>query len=221
MDLTFAPIEVRVLGALIEKSLTTPEYYPLSINSLANACNQKSNREPVVNYDDKSVLRAVEGLRDKSLTMMVTGAGSRVSKYKHTFARRFQLNEKEVAVLCLLMLRGPQTVGEIRGRSSRLFDFANLQEVEEALNGLMRRGEGAFVVQLPRQPGRKESRYAHLFCGPPEISEEAPEPRFEAAAEGGLVESERLIRLEAAVEALQIELEALKQKFAEFRQQFE
>jgi len=216
MDVQLNEIEVRVLGALIEKGLTTPEYYPLTLNSLTTACNQKSNRQPVVSFDEKTVLRTVEGMRDKNLTMMVTGAGSRVAKYKHTFARRFQLNEKEVAALCVLMLRGPQTIGEIRGRSARLCNFASLEEVSETLHGLMKRGEGDYVVELPREPGRKESRFAHLFCGEPKLPEtnvHVPmEPRQRVIAE-----DERLAKLEAEVSTLRDELNQLRGEFDELK----
>ncbi len=224
MEITLTPVEVRVLGALIEKAHTTPEYYPLSLNALTNACNQKSNRNPVVDYDEKSVVRALENMRENGLTLMVTGAGSRVAKYKHTFARRLQLKENEVAALCILMLRGPQTVGEIRGRCARLYQFADLQEVEETLNGLKSRGEGAFVKQLPRQPGRKESRFAQLLSGPPEIPEEEDwtshsEPVKTTATAS--VKDDCVEKLEAKVDSLQTELAELKQEFAEFKQQFE
>ncbi len=217
MDIQLNEVEVRALGALIEKELTTPEYYPLTLNSLTMACNQKSNRDPIVAFDNKTVLRAVESMRDKNLTMLVTGGGSRVAKYKHTFARRFQFNEKEVAVLCALMLRGRQTVGEIRGRSARLHDFADLGEVSATLNGLMKRGGGAYVIELPREPGRKESRYAHLFCGTPVIPEVAiqrgPEP-----VRGTLVaENDRFAKLEEEISFLREELTRLKSDFDEFR----
>ncbi len=221
METILSDEEARVLGALIEKELTTPEYYPLTVNALTNACNQKSNREPVVTYDARTVLRTVENLRGKNLTMMVTGAGSRAAKYKHTFARRFQFNEKEVAALCVLMLRGPQTVGEIRGRSGRLYDFQDLAEVENTLNGLINRGEGAYVLQLPRQPGRKESRYAHLLCGEVEIPEESYESKYEPAPRDMAVENERIALLENEVEQLQQQITELKTEFETFKQQFE
>ncbi len=213
--------EVRVLGALIEKELTTPEYYPMTLNALTNACNQKSNREPVVSYDEKTVVRTIESLREKGLALMVTGAGSRVPKYRHTFARRFQLDEKEVAVLCVLMLRGPQTVGEVRGRSARLFEFKDLEEAEQTLRGLASRGDGPYVKQLPRQPGRKEARYAHLFSGEPEIPEEAYEARPETARQAVAAENDRITKLETELETVRQELAELRQQFDSFRQQFE
>ncbi len=221
METPLTTIEARVLGALVEKSLTTPEYYPLTLNSLTAACNQKSNRDPVVSYDERDVVRAVETLRDKGLTMMVTGAGSRVAKYKHTFARRLQFNDAEVAALCILMLRGPQTVGEIRGRTGRLHDFPDLPAVESTLQGLMSRGDGIYVMQLPRQPGRKESRYAHLLCGEPEIIEEEYEAKPEAARQAVLAENLGLQELREEVAALRAELTALRESFADFRRQFD
>lgn len=221
MLVELSDIEVRAMGCLVEKELTTPEYYPLTLNALKMACNQKSNREPVVSYDDKTVVRAIESLREKQLALLVTGHGSRVPKYKHTFARRFQLNEQEVAVLCVLMLRGPQTVGELRGRTARLYEFSDLAELTETLHSLSARGEGAFVMQLPRQPGRKESRYAHLLSGEPEITEEVLALPREAAVRAVFAEDERIAKLEAEVQELRAELEELKQRFGDFKQQFE
>ena len=214
--------DVRVLGALIEKELTTPEYYPLTLNALTNACNQKSNRDPVVAYDSKTVVRTIESLREKRLAVMVTGAGGRVPKYKHSFDRRFQLNEKEVACLAVLMLRGPQTIGEIRGRSGRMYDFADLEEVASTLNGLTTRGEGAYVVQLPRQPGRKEARYAHLLCGEPEIPEDEEQAlAYEPARQAAMAENERIAKLEEELAALRSEFENFKREVTEFKAQFE
>lgn len=221
MLVELSDVEVRVIGCLVEKELTTPEYYPLTLNALKMACNQKSNREPVLSFDDKTVVRAIESLREKQLALLVTGHGSRVPKYKHTFARRFQLNEKEVAVLCVLMLRSAQTVGELRGRTARMHGFSDLAEVTETLHGLSVRGEGAFVMQLPRQAGRKESRYAHLLSGEPEITEEMLAPPREAAARAVFAEDERIAKLEAEVQELRVELEELKQRFGDFKQQFE
>ncbi len=221
MLVELSDIEVRAMGCLVEKALTTPEYYPLTLNALKMACNQTSNREPVVSYDDKTVVRAIESLREKQLALLVTGHGSRVPKYKHTFARRFQLNEQEVAVLCVLMLRGPQTVGELRGRTARLYEFSDLAEMTETLRSLSARGEGAFVMQLPRQPGRKESRYAHLLSGEPKITEEVLALPREAAVRAVFAEDERIAKLEAEVQELRAELEELKQRFGDFKQQFE
>lgn len=162
------PVEVRVLGALAEKQLTTPEYYPLTLNALRTACNQKSNREPVVDLDDKTVVGAFELLREKGLARQVSGGYQRVPRYYHLLSERLDLEEPSLAALCVLMLRGPQTSGEIRGRSGRMHPFANPAAVEAVLSRLMERGE-PLVVRLPRQAGRKGRRYAHLLAGVPEV----------------------------------------------------
>ncbi len=217
-------VEVRVLGALIEKQITTPEYYPLSLNALTNACNQVSNREPVVSFDDKTVVRALESLREKKLVWMVTGAGSRVPKYEHRMAETFTLAEQEVAVLGVLMLRGPQTVGEIRGRTARMYEFQSLEEVEQVLDALMIAEPHPFVTKLARQPGTKESRYAHLLGGEvkiEKIEEQAAAPRLEPAALEVRAENEIMKKLEEEVETLRLELGELKQQFLEFKKQFE
>lgn len=221
MDLELNAAEVRVLGALIEKELTTPEYYPLTLNALTNACNQKSNREPVVSFDEKTVVRALEGLRQKNLATRSTGGGSRVPKYKHSLTSKFQLDQKEVAALCILMLRGPQTVGEIRGRTGRMYEFSDLEEVDDTLASLSQRDDGPFVMQLPRLPGHKESRYAHLFAGEPEIKPEEVPPNLEAATREVLGENERIAKIEEELERLREEFADLKNQFLEFRRQFE
>ncbi|MCA1558360.1 MAG: YceH family protein, partial [Acidobacteria bacterium] len=154
-------VEVRVLGALVEKQITTPEYYPLTLNALALACNQKSNRHPVVNYDEETVSHAVETLRAKNLVYVFYGSTSRVPKYKHMMGEIFELTAQELALMCVLMLRGPQTVGELRGRTDRLYDFNGLDEIEETLSSLTGKEPQSLVSKLPRQPGQKEVRYAH------------------------------------------------------------
>src|SRR3954454_21939525 len=161
------PSEVRVLGSLIEKEATTPEYYPLSLNALVNACNQKSNRDPVVNCDDEVVLDAIERLRAAGLAFIITG--SRVTKYSQRISETLNLGRRELAVLCTLLLRGPQTLGEIKDRSERMFDFGDLAEVETVLDRLAEWTGGALVAKLPKQPGQKEIRYAHLLSGEPAI----------------------------------------------------
>jgi uncharacterized protein len=158
--------EVRVLGALIEKEATTPEYYPLSLNTLVNACNQKSNREPVVDYDDDTVYDALNRLREKRLTLMITGSG-RVNKYSQRISETLNLGRRELAVLCTLLLRGPQTLGEIKDRSERMYAFADLEETEMVLQKLADWPGGGLVKKLTRQPGQKEARYAHLLSGEP------------------------------------------------------
>jgi uncharacterized protein YceH (UPF0502 family) len=222
-------IEERVLGCLIEKGITTPDYYPLTLNSLTAACNQKSNRDPVLEVDDKVVVRALDSLREKELARVVSGAEIRVPKYYHRFAESEDLSPPQLAVLCELMLRGPQTVGELRGRASRMVEFADLASVETVLLELASREadhkSGPAVRQLPRQPGRKESRYAHLFAGEPALTAEesahtqgpAPEPaRLIVQAE-----NERIEGLESAVQELRDEVAEMRSQLDSFKQQFE
>jgi uncharacterized protein len=219
VDQKLTAVEVRVLGSLIEKEITTPEYYPLTLNALVNACNQISNRDPVVSFDDKTVARALEDLREKKLVWMVTGAG-RVPKYEHRFADALKLAEQELAVLCVLMLRGPQTVGEIRGRTGRLYEFKELEEVELTLQALMT-AEPSLVVKLPRQPGTKESRYAHLLSGEVQIEEREVAPRIEPAVIEVRQENEKIAKLEEELAQVRIDLSELKQQFVDFKKQFE
>ena len=222
MEPLLSEVEVRVLGALIEKQITTPDYYPLTLNAVTAACNQKSNRAPVVDFDEKTVVRALESLRDKELARMLSGAEMRVPKYYHLFTETLGFTSPEVGVLCVLMLRGPQTVGEIRGRSGRLYEFADLAEVEQALQQLMEREGGPVVMKLPRQIGRKESRYAQLLAGEPEIAtEEEGEAQLEKAALEVRTENERLEQLEIQVQDLQRQAEAMQLEFATFKRQFE
>lgn len=213
--------EVRVLGSLVEKQIATPDYYPLTLNALTNACNQLSNREPVVSLDETTVVRALDGLRDKRLATLFSGAESRVAKYKHTLNDRLLLTPAETALLTVLMLRGPQTIGELRTRSERLFAFDNLAEVETALDALAAREPLPLVAKLPRQPGTKESRYAHLLSGPLETAPRDVAPRAEPATLAVRAENERIAKLEEETTALRHELAELKQQFAEFRKQFE
>ncbi len=204
--ITLNDVETRVLGSLVEKSLTTPEYYPMSPNAIVNACNQKSSREPVVSYDETTVIRTLFGLRDKGLAWERSEAGSRVTKYAHRFENISTFSPAEVAALCLLMLRGPQTPGEIKSRSGRLHEFASPAEVESTLNGLMTRTEGAFVKKLPRQPGHKEARYAQLLSGEPSVSSAPSETN---PAPSNPLE-ERVAALEQQVATLTIAISALK-----------
>lgn len=214
MDIELNDVEVRVLGCLLEKSMTTPEYYPLSLNALTNACNQKSNREPVVAYDETTVVRGLDSLRDKQL--VVLSAASRVPKYAETFAETRKLVVRETSLLMVLLLRGPQTLGELRTRSERAHRFADLAEVEETLSELT---ESGYVKKLPRQAGRKESRYVHLFAGDVDIEAEGPKP--EPAAVIVRAENERLTSLEDEVGQLRQELASLQQAFEAFRREFE
>jgi uncharacterized protein YceH (UPF0502 family) len=213
-------VEARIVGALVEKQLTTPDNYPLTLNALTTACNQKSNRHPVVVFDERTVVRSLEHLRDKGLARMVSGADQRVPKYYHLFAEKLELSLPQVAALTVLILRGPQTLGEIRGRSGRLHEFADLDEVEQTLGELGERQQ-PMVVQLERQPGRKEARFAHLLCGEPDIGEEDQgEGLVELAALEVRAENERLAVLEQEVGALREELAALRRAFEEFTGQF-
>lgn len=216
--------EVRVVGSLVEKQLTTPEYYPLTLNALMHACNQISNRDPAVSYDEKTVAQAVESLREKNLAYVFYGSDSRVPKYKHVMTEIFHLSPAELALMCVLMLRGAQTIGELRGRTSRMYEFADLAEVESTLDGLTTREDEPLVMKLPRQPGQKDSRYAHLLAGEIEVEEQAAAvrvPRAERAVLEVRAENEKLARLEAEVAALRGELTELRQQFDEFRKQFE
>ncbi|MGC8723411.1 MAG: YceH family protein [Acidobacteriota bacterium] len=219
MEILLTPEETRVLGCLVEKAVTTPEYYPLSLNAVRNACNQKSGRDPVVAYDDATVQAALDGLRDKHLLWVVSPAEARVPKYQHRFPEALDLSPPEVAILSLLMLRGPQTPGELRGRSERLYRFSGLEEVEAVLRGLAERPGGPLAVRLPRQPGRKEHRYAHALEGIPaeEPGSEAP-PAFETQP---LRVTHRLAEQEEALSVLREELQRLREELAELRSEFE
>jgi uncharacterized protein len=208
--------EARVLGALIEKDITTPDYYPLSLNALINACNQKNNREPVTNFDEETVRLALRNLSDKRLAGPASGADGRVTKYEHRLQEVFNFTRPETAILCVLLLRGPQTPGELRGRTERMHRFEDLDEVLSGLQQLMRR-EPPLAKALGRRPGTKEIRYAHLLSG----DVEAWEPPAETASSGVTDENERVAHLEAQVSALQSEVAELKQQMAEFRKQFE
>ncbi len=197
-------IEARVLGALIEKEATTPEYYPLSLNALVNACNQKSNRSPVVDYDEDAVAGAIERLRTQRFAAVIIG-GSRVHKYAQRLSETLNLGRREMAALCVLLLRGPQTLGEIKDRSERIFAFTDLEETERVLEKLVQWPAGPLVKKLPRLPGHKEARYVHLMSGDVAVEAAAPEP---VMASGG-----RMGQLEAEVAALRAELAELRQRF--------
>ena len=215
-------VEERVLGSLIEKAMTTPEYYPMSLNALTNACNQKTNRSPVVEFDDKTVARALESMREKGLVRIVSGADQRVPKYRHVFDEAMDLTEAQTAVLCELIVRGPQTVGELRGRANRMHAFDELSQVEVVLTELGERDTPA-VKRLARQPGRKESRYAHLLAGAIEDADDGDEAERPLPAETATLEvraeNERVERLEESVESLRGEVAELQ--LQTFRQQFE
>jgi uncharacterized protein YceH (UPF0502 family) len=213
-------IETRVLGSLIEKQVTTPEYYPLTLNALTLACNQKNNRNPVTSYSEGQVSDALESLREKNLAYVFYGSTSRVPKYKHVMPEVMHLSHPEMALMCVLMLRGAQTPGELRGNGSRLHEFASLEEIEETLNGLISREPEPLVIRLPRQPGQKEVRFAHLLSGEIDVETLAAESERPPVSprRGG---SEQVERLEQRVEALSGEVENLKAQFEQFKKQFE
>lgn len=211
-------IEARILGSLVEKQLTTPEYYPLTLNALVNACNQKNNRDPATSFSEKAVDDALENMRDRNLVYVFYGSTSRVPKYKHMLPSVYELDEPATAIIAELLLRGPQTLGELRGHCERLYAFSSLGEVQETLDGLMRR-EDSLVVRLPVQPGRKEARFAHLLSG--EVDIEAMATVQSGRASRGSADGERVEKLEEEVAALRSEVESLKQTFEEFKKQFE
>ncbi len=213
MDVVLDAMEIRVLGSLIEKELATPEYYPLSLNALTNACNQKSNRDPVVDYDEGSVASAVARLVEKGL-VWESGVG-RVPKYEERFTHERTLVPRESAVLCVLLLRGPQTVGEIRGRTVRLHDFEDLEAVQAALRNLV---EWGHAQQLPRLPGHKESRYRHLLSGKEEFSKEQPALQVPTDAP---MDVTRIEKIELEIEYLTKEIKELKIAFEGFKKQFD
>jgi uncharacterized protein YceH (UPF0502 family) len=210
MTTILTDIETRVLGALVEKQVTTPEYYPLTLNALTLACNQKNNRYPVTSYAESQVAAAVESLREKNLAYVYYGSTSRVPKYKHVMPEVLHLNNAELALMCVLMLRGPQTPGELRGNGARLHEFAGLDEVEQTLDALISREPEPLVVRLNRQAGQKEVRFAHLLSGEPKIEAvsytDHPQP----------VET-----LAQKVERLATEIDDLRRQFEQFKKQFE
>jgi uncharacterized protein YceH (UPF0502 family) len=217
VNIILSDVEARVLGCLVEKDSTTPEYYPLSLNALVHACNQKSNREPLMNLEEDVVRQALRALGEQMLARSASG-DSRVAKYEHRLADTFNFTRPETAILCELLLRGPQTPGELRSRAERMHPFEDLSVVQSTLKHLMER-EPPLVKLLPRQPGNKEARYAHLLSGDVEVRE-APQIK-EAVVSGNAAENARMTGLESEVAGLQKEVAELKRQFAEFRKQFE
>jgi uncharacterized protein len=214
MKIELTPTEARVIGSLIEKQITTPDQYPLSLNALTNACNQKSNRDPVMELTDAAVQQTLDGLSKKHFTVEKSGFGSRVPKYQHRFCNTeygtLKFSPQELAIVCELLLRGPQTPGELRSRASRMAPFTDVSEVEAALEALRTRAEGPFVVRLAREPGRRESRYAHLFSG--EVANVAPANEAPDAAPSAAATPSRMDRLEEEVRQLRAEFEELKKR---------
>jgi uncharacterized protein len=219
MALILTENQVRVLGALIEKDITTPEYYPLSLNALVNACNQKSNRDPVMQLDENAVRDALAGLQENRLAGPASGADSRVTKYEHRMQEVFNFTRAEIAVLCVLLLRGPQTPGELRGRTERMHHFETTDEVQSALQKLMQR-EPPLVKVLPRQPGTKEPRWVHLLAGDVMVPE-AASATSAATQRANNADEDRIARLEGELAALRQEVADLKDQLARFRKQFE
>ena len=217
MEYKLTESEVRVLGSLIEKDITTPDYYPLSLNALMNACNQKSNREPVMQLDEDTVRDALEGLQQVRMAGPARGTDSRVTKYEQRLQEVFNFTRAETAVLCVLLLRGPQTPGELRGRAERMHRFETLDDVQAALQKLMQRDPPLATVLL-RQPGTKESRYAHLLAG--DVEADAP-VQVSAAADRNWVDADRVAQLEEEVTELRRELSGVKDQLERFRRQFE
>ncbi|HYM79439.1 MAG TPA: YceH family protein [Candidatus Dormibacteraeota bacterium] len=218
MPVTLTEIETRVLGSLIEKDITTPDYYPLSLNALVNACNQKNNRDPVMTLDESAVSDALSTLQEKRLAGPASGADSRVTKYEHRLQEVFNFDRRETAVLCVLLLRGPQTPGELRSRTERMYHFEALEDVVSTLDRLAQR-QPPLAAVLPRQPGTKESRYMHLFSGEPPDASVAraliPAPAVATST------TDRVAALEAEVAGLRVQLSEIQQQLAAFRKQFE
>jgi len=217
------PEEARVLGCLLEKEATTPDVYPLTMNSLLAACNQKTNRHPVVDYDEDTLAEAIEGLRNQRLVVRSDGAGSRAPKFRHLVDDQLGLDRRGKALLTVLLLRGPQTPGELRLRTERLFSFSDTRELEACLRELAEEADRPLWKELPPAPGQKEERYTHLFCGSdpapagPAASGTAPHPALDHAR----ARAEKVTQLEAKVDSLQEELAALRAEFSAFRQQFD
>lgn len=215
-EIKLSEVEVRVLGSLIEKDITTPDYYPLSLNALVNACNQKNNRDPVMALDEETVRSALESLQARRLAGPSSGADSRVTKYEHRLQEVFNFDRRETAILCVLMLRGAQTPGELRGRTERMYKFEALEDVNAALERLSHR-EPPLVAMLPRRPGTKESRYMHLLSGEaPATTEQVP-----MTASRFSIGEDRMARLESEVAELRREIAEIREQVGEFRRQFE
>jgi uncharacterized protein YceH (UPF0502 family) len=218
VNATLNEYELRALGAMVEKHIATPDYYPMTLNALVNACNQKNHRDPVVSYDETIVAKALDGLREKNLAYVFHGSEARAPKYGHLFPKAFDLSEAETPLMCVLILRGPQTSGELRSRTQHLRSFGSLAEVETLLQGLSLR-DMPLVVKLPRQPGSRESRFAHLLGGPVEVelSEEPPHPAPSVLQRHS--ENDKIAKLEEEIASLRMELSDLKQQFAELKRE--
>ena len=222
MEAILNPVQARVLGALIEKQITTPNNYPLTLTSLTTACNQKSNRHPITELEEQDVVRALFSLRERHIVWEVAGAGSRVMKYSHDVSQLFAVTDPQLAVMTELILRGSQTVGELRTRCERMCPLGNIEQAAEIVQSLVDFADDPLIVKLPREPGRRESRYAHLLCGEPELEDvDVPAPPPEAATLAVRAENERIAALESEVQALQEKITELTEQFASFKTQFE
>jgi hypothetical protein len=221
MDIELNAVELRILGVLIEKQMSTPDYYPLTLNALTNACNQKNNREPVMKLSSEDVETALKSLRNQHWVWQIMTHGSRTPKYEHNLEEKTGCTPRELSLLCELFLRGPQTPGELNTRTARLIESHGIIGIEQTLKKLMERDQGPLVMMLDRQPGHKENRYAHLFCTP-EQTEEIYRPSVpEPSRSSSNAASERISALEARVEELETSLEEMKNQFSAFKSQFE
>jgi uncharacterized protein YceH (UPF0502 family) len=218
VNTTLNEYELRALGALVEKHIATPDYYPMTLNALVNACNQKNHRDPVVSYDETIVAKALDGLREKNLAYVFHGSEARAPKYGHLFPKAFDLSEAETPLMCVLILRGPQTSGELRSRTQHLRSFGSLAEVETLLQGLSLR-DMPLVVKLPRQPGSRESRFAHLLGGPVEMEQSEAPPHLAPSVLQRHSENDKIAKLEEEIASLRMELSDLKQQFAELKRE--
>ncbi len=217
MDVQLNEVEARIVGCLIEKEATTPDYYPLTLNALVAACNQKSNRFPIVEYDEQTVSKALERLRERNIVYVFIGSTSRVQKYKHILPKLLEIDLHEVAIICVLLLRGFQTIGELRERTQRIYEFESLEEVHQTLDELMQRDE-PLVVELPKQSGQKERRFAHLLSGEitPEILESVQHTPTDRQAK-----QEQITKLEQEIAELKTDFATLRAEFEEFKKQFD
>jgi uncharacterized protein len=218
LNATLNEYELRALGAMVEKHIATPDYYPMTLNALVNACNQKNHRDPVVSYDESIVAKALDSLREKNLAYVFHGSEARAPKYGHLFPKAFDLSEAETPLMCVLILRGPQTSGELRSRTQHLRSFGSLAEVETLLQGLSLREE-PLIVKLPRQPGSRESRFAHLLGGPVEMEQSEAPPHLAPSVLQRHSENDKIAKLEEEIASLRMELSDLKQQFAELKRE--
>jgi len=221
MEILHKPVEARVIATLVEKQITTPNNYPLTLTSLTTACNQKSNRHPVMDLTEEETARALYSLRERNIAWETAPAGSRVMKYSHEISRLLPLTDRQLAVLTELMLRGPQTIGELRTHCERMHPLGDITQAAEVVQSLIDDADSPRVVKLPREPGRRENRYAHLLCGEPDISDEPVDIAPSAAVAAVRTENERIAELENQIGKLQQEVAELTEQFGKFKKQFD